>query len=345
MHDVQHIEQLVKAAVFEGDGTVSVQNRPQPVAERPDDVVIRIAANGLCGSDLRAFSTPPQMAYDRGVIVGHEFSGTVTELGSDALSLSKGARVVAIPNINCQVCWYCRSSHPNLCESFVHIGSMRDGGAAEYCVVPERMVLQVPDAIDDELATLTEPLACVLNGTRTAGAQPGDTVLILGGGPIGLLYLLLMKAAGARVIVSEPTTSRARTAYELGADEVVDPSRTPVAEAMAELTVRGADTVIDTVGMLLAEGVASARKGGRILVFGLNDRAQAQLGEADLSYRELSIEGVYIAKGTFPLALTLLERNELGFERLITHRVELDRFWDAVELARSGDAIKAIVTP
>jgi threonine dehydrogenase-like Zn-dependent dehydrogenase len=333
----------VRAAVFEGDGRVAVLDRPRPAAERPDDVVIRISANGLCGSDLRAFSTPPQMAYDRGVIVGHEFSGTVAELGSEVRSVSEGARVVAIPNINCQACWYCRSGHTNLCERFIHIGSMRDGGAAEYCVVPERMVLEVPDAIDDELATLTEPLACVLNGSRTAGAQPGDTVLILGGGPIGLLYLLLLKAAGARVIVSEPSAPRAATAGELGADEVVDPSRTPVAQAVAELTPRGVDIVVDTVGMLLADAVASARKGGRILVFGLNDCARAELGEADLSYRELSIEGVYIAKGTFPLALTLLERNELGFERLITHRVDLDRFWDAVELARSGDAVKAIV--
>jgi threonine dehydrogenase-like Zn-dependent dehydrogenase len=253
--------------------------------------------------------------------------------------------VVAIPNINCQVCWYCRSGHANLCESFVHIGSMRDGGAAEYCVVPERMVLEVPDSVDDDLATLAEPLACVLNGTRTAGAQPGDTIVILGGGPIGLLYLLLMKAAGAHVIVSEPSAQRADAAREFGADVVVDPQQTPVGEAVAELTPRGADLTVDTVGMLLSDAVKTVRKGGRVLVFGLNERARAELPEADLSYRELSIEGVYLAKGTFPLALTLLERNELGFERLITHRVELERFWEAVELARSGEAIKAIVAP
>jgi (R,R)-butanediol dehydrogenase / meso-butanediol dehydrogenase / diacetyl reductase len=335
----------MRAAVFEGDGKVSVLERPQPAAERPDDVVIRIAANGLCGSDLRAFTTPPQMAYDTGVIVGHEFSGTVAEVGSEVRSVSEGDRVVAIPNINCQVCWYCRSGHTNLCENFVHIGSMRDGGAAEYCVVPERMVLEIPASVDDDLATLAEPLACVLNGTRTAAAQPGDTVLILGGGPIGLLYLLLMKAAGAHVIVSEPAPQRARAATEFGADVVIDPAEAPLAEVIAELTPRGVDIAVDSVGMLLSDAVASVRKGGRVLVFGLNDRARAELGEADLSYRELSIEGVYIAKGTFPLALTLLHRNELGFERLITHRIELDRFWDAVELARSGEAIKAIVAP
>jgi threonine dehydrogenase-like Zn-dependent dehydrogenase len=243
------------------------------------------------------------------------------------------------------VCWYCRSGHTNLCENFVHIGSMRDGGAAEYCVVPERMVLEIPPSVDDDLATLAEPLACVLNGTRTAAAQPGDTVLILGGGPIGLLYLLLMKAAGAHVIVSEPAPHRAHAATDFGADVVIDPAEAPLAEAIAELTPRGVDIAVDSVGMLLSDAVASVRKGGRVLVFGLNDRARAELGEADLSYRELSIEGVYIAKGTFPLALTLLDRNELGFERLITHRIELDRFWDAVELARSGEAIKAIVAP
>jgi (R,R)-butanediol dehydrogenase / meso-butanediol dehydrogenase / diacetyl reductase len=335
----------MRAAVFEGDGKVSVLDRPQPVADRPDDVVIRIAANGLCGSDLRAFATPPQMAYEEGVIVGHEFSGVVAAVGSDVRSLSEGARVVAIPNINCQVCWYCRAGHTNLCENFVHIGSMRDGGAADFCVVPERMVLQVPDSVSDDLATLAEPLACVLNGTRTAGAQPGDTVLILGGGPIGLLYVLLMKAAGARVIVSEPAAQRANAAREFGANEVVDPTERPLAGAVRELTSRGVDIAVDTVGSVLTDAVESVRKGGRVLVFGLNDRARPALGEANLSYRELSIEGVYIAKGTFPLALTLLEQNELGFERLITHRLELERFWEAVELARSGAAIKAIVVP
>jgi threonine dehydrogenase-like Zn-dependent dehydrogenase len=176
----------MRAAVFEGNGKVAITERPDPTISRPDDVLIRIAANGLCGSDLRAFATPPEMVYENGVIVGHEFSGTIVDAG-DEVVLAPGSHVVVHPNIWCQTCWYCRSGHTNLCDRFVHIGSMRDGGAAELCVVPERMVYVVPDEMAFDLAALAEPLACVLNGTKQASVHPGESVLILGAGPIGLL--------------------------------------------------------------------------------------------------------------------------------------------------------------
>jgi threonine dehydrogenase-like Zn-dependent dehydrogenase len=335
----------VKAAVFVGEGTVEIEDRDAPIVERPDDVVVKVAANGLCGSDLRAFETPPQMIYERGVIVGHEFTGSVSEVGPEVSAFSEGDRVVAAPAINCQTCWYCQSGHINLCENFTHLGGMVDGGAAEYARLPERALLNVPDSIPDALATLTEPLACVLNGTSRAAVHPGETVLVLGGGPIGLLYLLIFKAAGATVIVSEPAPHRAKTAAEFGADHVIDPTAQELPQAVREILPRGVDLAVDTVGLLLVDAMNSVRKGGRVLVFGLNDLARAEIGEAAISYGEMRIEGVYIAKGTFPLALQLLERNELGFERLITHQFEIDRFWDAVELSRSGEAVKALVLP
>ncbi|MCC6791800.1 MAG: alcohol dehydrogenase catalytic domain-containing protein [Thermomicrobiales bacterium] len=335
----------MKAAVFAGEGKVTIEDRAAPRVERNDDVIVEVAANGLCGSDLRAFETPPQMIYKNGVVVGHEFSGTVSDVGEEVTAFAEGDRVVAAPAINCQTCWYCQSGHVNLCENFTHLGGMVDGGAAEFARLPERAVLRIPDSVPDDLATLTEPLACVLNGTRRAAVHPGETVLVLGSGPIGLLYLLMFKAAGATVIVSEPAAHRAATAAEYGADYVIDPAAKDVAEAVREILPRGVDLAVDTVGLLLVAAMNSVRKGGRVLVFGLNDLALAEVGEAAISYGELQIEGVYIAKGTFPLALQLLERNEFGFDRLITHRLELDRFWDAVELSRRGEAVKALVVP
>jgi len=335
----------MKAAVFVGDGKVEIEDRAAPDVEKNDDVVVKVAANGLCGSDLRAFETPPQMIYENGVIVGHEFTGTVSDVGGEVTAFAAGDRVVAAPAINCQVCWYCQSGHVNLCENFTHIGGMVDGGAAEFARLPERALLRVPDSVPDDLATLTEPLACVLNGTRRAAVHPGETVLVLGGGPIGLLYLLMFKAAGATVIVSEPAAHRARTAEEFGADHVIDPTAKDLPDAVREILPRGVDLAVDTVGLLLVDAMNSVRKGGRVLVFGLNDLARAEIGEAAISYGEVQIEGVYIAKGTFPLALQLLERNEFGFDRLITHQLEIDRFWDAVELSRSGEAVKALVVP
>jgi threonine dehydrogenase-like Zn-dependent dehydrogenase len=224
---------------------------------------------------------------------------------------------------------------------------MRDGGAAELCVVPERMVYVVPDEMALDLAALAEPLACVLNGTKQASVHPGESVVIFGAGPIGLLYLMLLKAAGASpLLISEPAPHRAKWARALGADEVVDPTKTNVQDAVRELTAgRGADVAVDSVGALLPDAVASVRKAGRVLVFGLNERIEAVIHPADLVYREITISGVYIAKGTFPLAVTLLSENTLGFDRLLTHRHQLDQFDEAIELLRTGEAVKALVVP
>ena len=226
----------MRAAVFEGGGRVTVGERPDPTVRRPDDVVIQVAANGLCGSDLRALAVPPEMHYDEGVIIGHEFSGTVLEAGPEA-DVAVGAHVIVHPNIWCQTCKYCRSGRTNLCERFVHIGSMRDGGAAEYCVVPDRMIYEVSPQMPSDLASLAEPLACVLNGSKRAGVHPGESALVIGAGPIGLLYLMLLKAAGAEpLIVSEPSANRAARARELGADLIVDPTASDVGDEARRAT-------------------------------------------------------------------------------------------------------------
>jgi threonine dehydrogenase-like Zn-dependent dehydrogenase len=336
----------MRAAVFQGQGKVEVMDRPQPAARLPDDIVIRVHASGLCGSDLRAFATPPEMIYDDGVIVGHEFAGIVAEAGSEA-TLAPGTRVVVHPNIWCQRCYYCRSGRINLCDQFVHIGSMRDGGAAEFCVVPERMAYPLADGLPMERAALAEPLACVLNGTTQAKVSPGESALIIGGGPIGLLYLLLFKAAGAfPVIVSEISDHRSRWARELGADAVVDPRSSDVAAAVKDLTEgRGADVAVDAVGSMLRDAIGSVGKTGRVFTFGLNERATVPIEPATLAYREISVHGVYIAKGTFPLALRMLGDNRLGFDRLLTRSYPLEDIGEAIEDLRSGEVAKGLLMP
>lgn len=336
----------MRGAVFAGDGRIEVRDLAEPKARNSDDVVISVAANGICGSDLRALTTPPQMIYEQGVVIGHEFVGEVSEVGSGVVGTEVGQRVTAVPNINCQTCWYCRSGHLNLCENFVHIGSMRNGGAAGYVVVPERMVVPVPDSLSDKMATLVEPLACVLNGTRTAAVHPGETVVILGAGAIGMLYAMIFRSAGAQVIVSEPGEQRAQMADDLGLGIVVSPLEQDIGEVVRNATDgRGADVCVDSVGMLLGDAISYARKGGRVMMFGLNDLARADLSISDIVYRELHLHGVYIGKGTFPLAIELLDRNEIGFDRLLTHSFELEDSASAIDAARSGEAVKAVILP
>jgi L-iditol 2-dehydrogenase len=148
------------------------------------------------------------------------------------------------------------------------------------------------------------------------------------------------------LMVSEPSPFRGAWARKLGADVVIDPRETNVGDAVRELTEgRGADVAVDSVGVLLEDAVASVRKAGRVLCFGLNERAQATMRPAALAYGEISIEGVYIARGTFPLAVRLLSDNPDRFEPLITHRLGLEQFDEAIELLRTGEALKTIVVP
>src|SRR5262249_45221317 len=155
-----------------------VADVPEPALTSEDNVLVRVEACGICGSDLRAVVVPPQMEYKPGTIIGHEFVGEVVAAEADT-GVDTGQRVVVLPNIPCRRCWYCRTGQVNLCENFLHIGCFRPGGAAELCAVPADMVHRVPDGLPPEIAALTEPLACVLNGSLKAGWHPGTSAVIL----------------------------------------------------------------------------------------------------------------------------------------------------------------------
>jgi 2-desacetyl-2-hydroxyethyl bacteriochlorophyllide A dehydrogenase len=336
----------VKAAVYTAPGTVDITTVPDATPVGSDDVVVRVERCGICGSDLRALAVPPEMDYEPGVVIGHEFVGEVVDARGQA-SVRDGDRVAVLPNIPCGRCHYCRGGRVNLCTDFTHLGAMRDGGAAELASVPASMLHALPQGLDWETAALTEPLACVLNGTRRAGFHPGAPTLILGAGPIGLLFLAVARLAGAGpIVVSEPHAERRAWAARHGADVVCDPTSEPLEEVVAKATEGiGAEIVIDAVGSLLRDAVAAVRKGGRVLVFGLNFRAQATLSPADIASREVTIEGVYIANGTFPLALSLLDAHPDAFRPLITHRLALEAFWQGIEAMRDGSGMKVILDP
>ncbi len=333
----------MRAAIFEGDGRVNVTTKPDPSIVNPDDVIIGVAGNGICGSDLGALAVPPRIKYKPGIVIGHEAVGTVVEAGP-ASDLKPGDRVVVHPNIYCGRCWYCQNGHRNLCGNQQIVGENIDGGTADFLRVPTDRAFKLPDELPFDRASLAEPLGCVLNGTHKSEIHPGESLVLFGAGPIGSLYFMTLKARGAYpVIVAEPAEHRRNAALELGADIVIDPTSEDVQEKVLEATGGlGADVVIDTVGTQAPLAIEIIRKGGRILVFGVNLKP-VETSFIRVVSKEAKIQGILDAADHLSLAIRLLAQNRIPYERLVTRRFRLDDFNSAVEGGRQGEVLKPLV--
>ncbi len=338
-------DQMV-AAVFEGEGRLSLKGVDVPRVRAPDDVLVAVRAVGICGTDVHILSVPPAHPASPGVILGHEYAADVLRAGERVTHVTATDRVVIDPSVWCGSCGYCQRGLTNLCDRMEGIGINRDGGFAALSVVPARAVYKISPRVAPEIAALAEPLADVLSGVRTLQPTPGESALVLGAGPIGLLYTLLLRAAGAQpLLVTEISEYRAAQARACGADLVINPRTEDLAAAVRRATGLGADMVVDAVGTLLEEGVRAVRKGGRIVLFGMNERARPVLKQYDITKNEVKILGSYIARGTFPQAVSLLESGRIDFGRLITHRLPLREIHRGIELLRQGQALKIAVMP
>jgi threonine dehydrogenase-like Zn-dependent dehydrogenase len=333
----------MRAAIFEGEGRVNITSKPDPSIVNSDDVIIGVAGNGICGSDIGALAVPPRIKYTVGIVIGHETVGTVVEVGPTS-DLKPGDRVVVHPNIYCGRCWYCQTGQRNLCGDQQIVGENIDGGTAEFLLVPTDRAYKLPDELPFDRAILAEPLGCVLNGTHKARIHPGESLVLFGAGPIGSLYFMTLKARGAYpVIVAEPAEHRRKAALELGADVVIDPTSEDVQEKVMEATGGlGADVVIDTVGSLAPLGIEIIRKGGRVLIFGVNLTAR-ETSFIRVVAKEAKIEGILDAADHLALAIRLLTQNRIPYGRLVTSRFGLDDFDRAVDGARHGEILKPVV--
>ncbi len=335
----------MQALVFEGIGTYGVRSMPRPEVQRGDDVLVKVRTVGICGTDLHIVEVPPGFEAVPGTILGHEFMGEVAAVGDQVRDLKPGDRVVIEPNIACTTCIYCKMGMPNECLTLTLTGIERHGGLAEYCVMPARNVHKVPDSVSDEVAALTEPLSCVLGGTEKVRLQPGETAVILGGGPIGLLYLQVFRAAGARTLVVEPQPDRADYARSFGAHVVIDPKNEDVAARVIQETGIGADVVVDAVGNQFGNALKLARRRGAILLFGINLRAQENIRQFDITRNEYRVLGSWIGAFNFPMALNVLASGVVDAQRMITHRISLGEFEQGIEELKTGRAIKVQVRP
>jgi threonine dehydrogenase-like Zn-dependent dehydrogenase len=336
----------MQALVFEGDGKYAVREMPTPRIAADDQVLLRVDRASICGTDIHILSVPPGHPATAGSILGHEYTATVIDAGAGNRYLAKGDRVVIDPNLTCGLCDYCRRGLTNSCENMTTLGIFIHGGLAEYNVAPLKALHKISRDVPPERATLAEPLSCVLHAYEQAAITPGENIVILGGGPIGLLFLLLYQAAGAgKVMVVEPVAFRQERALACGATAVIDPKSEDVRAAVLEQTVLGGDVVIDAAGTLLPDCLNLVRRGGRVVLFGMNLHGERSVNQYWITRHQVSIIGSFIQQTAFPKVVKLLESGRLPVEKLVTHQLRLPEIAEGLDAMRSGRAIKVVVAP
>jgi L-iditol 2-dehydrogenase len=335
-----------------GPQQVAIEDIPLPTIGEAD-VLVQVAAATTCGTDLKVFLqggharmiTPP-------AVFGHEFSGTIAAVGSRVKDFHEGMRVVANNSAPCHRCYYCRRNLPNLCDDLLFI----NGAYAEYIAIPERVVhtnlLELPEAVPFAVACLTEPLACVLHCLDQAALRPGDTVVINGDGPSGLMLAAMASRRGAHVILCGRAPQRLALAQQFGAEAVVNYAAVPdQVDAVRALTDgrRGADVAIEAVGRpeVWEATVAMVRKGGQAIFYGGCRRGTSvHLDTQSLHYDQLTLQGVFHnTPYHVRLALALLTDGTFPGAALITHTLRLPQLPEAFDLMTSRQALKVALLP
>ncbi len=340
------MEGKMRAAVFEGEGVLKIKEVDIPQITKPDDVIVEVEACSICGTDVHIMSVPPGYIATPGTILGHELVGKVVETGSGVKNLKVGDRVVSNPNDYCGVCYYCQHNLPNLCENIIAMGIEADGGFAEYVRLSEKVAHKIADDLPAEIASFAEPLACLMNGKNKIPVNPGDSVLVMGAGTIGLLFVQIMKAAGAfPIIVSEPKALRRDFALKSGADFVVDPLTDDLEQFVLDKTGIGVDYAIDVVGSQIWEGIKAVRKGGTVLLFGFDGKAKPCFEQYHVTNKEVSVLGTWLANASFPQAVKILESGMLNLEQLITHKLPLEETEEGIAILRRGEGIEMLIYP
>ena len=315
----------------------------KPEIKKGDEVLIKILNVAICGTAVNALRNPPAFNFVEGVTVGHECCGIVEAVGEEVTNCKVGDKVVVHPNIWCGKCPNCRIGKINLCQNFRHIGDRIDGAMADYLCIEERMVYVIDSKVPGHIAALAEPLACVLNGTTTVRSHPGDEVLVIGAGPIGLLFTMLYKAMGAHVTVSEPQAKRQQAALDCGADKVVNPIEQDVREAVKEYAPEGFDIVAEAVGSQMGTAIDLAKFGGKIAAFGVNQIVEPKIHQYGITLKELTIQGTYITKGTFPRAVKIIENGLIPIERIVSRVVPVEELMPSISAMAKGEANKIVV--
>lgn len=339
----------MKAAMITGKGLVAITDLPKPMIGS-DEILVQMRSCGICGTDIEKFHgdniTPP--------VLGHEVAGEIEETGKNIQTFKKGDRIIVHHHVSCRSCFYCKNGLETLCEAYPK-SNLDPCGFSEYFRVPETLVnggtvYKLPASMSFEEGSLVEPTACCLRALGKSGIKAGNSVAVIGVGPVGLTHVQLLKLYGATPIFAvDVLGSRLQKALKLGADRTLDPATEDVPREIANETEgRGADFAIVATGnpKAIQQAISSVRKGGKAVLFGAPSRGTlVSLDLTRLFLLEIGIQSSYSTSETeMQMALDLIQTGRIRPSQMITHRLPLERIVDALHLAESGrDAVKVIV--
>jgi len=338
----------MKAAVFYKKEDLRIEDLPMPEIINENDVLIRVRACGICGTDMHIFDGDEGAApTPAGTVLGHEFAGEVVKTGASVRSVKAGDRVCVDPNWLCNTCDYCREGIGHFCENMKGIGTTINGGFAEYCVVPESQVYAFDSSITFAQAAMTEPVACCLHGIDMCDIEPGATVAVIGGGMIGLLMMQLAKLKGAsKLILIEPIAAKREIAKTLGADITIDPMTQDVAAVLEANNITRVTTVIECVGKTatMKQAIEIAGKKSTVMLFGLTKPAdELSIKPFELFKKEITLKASFINPYTQKRALSLINSNKIDVSSMVYKTIPVNELPAVLADKKQRSAGKYIV--
>ncbi|MGD0898945.1 MAG: alcohol dehydrogenase catalytic domain-containing protein [Thermoguttaceae bacterium] len=345
----------MKAVVYHAPGDIRVEEIAKPVCG-PGELLVKVDACAVCGTDLKSFHHGnPRIKAP--LAMGHEFTGLVEDVGDGAVGFQAGDRVVMATSVSCGECYYCCHGWNNLCAKLAPMGFTYPGGMAEYTAIPALAlrnghVIKVPQGIPPEHAALAEPISCAVNSIDNCNLQPGDTVVVLGAGPMGLMNVCVSKAAGAgRIILSEVSPARLAQARQFDVDLLVNPAERDLVKVVKEATGGlGADVAIVAAPAALPQEMALGlvRKRGTVCLFASLPVGGEMLSinSRTLHYGEIRLVGTSDSTPKHVRqAVALIAGRKIPAGKLATHMLPLDGIFDAYKLMESGEALRVVLKP